>query len=175
MQAAESSAGLKAPQMREILIMSSPIIVRGKRRVESSWQGSSQRIPLIHSAAILVVCCWSRRNRSKKMRRTFLFALFSLLCIAALGQAGPVPAASSANGQNSAQVRAAPAQGTQPVSYASISQLNGMLAQLEASAKSTQPDLAKLRIDRWKTDSGTKKQSLANVDSIQRHLQGALP
>lgn len=50
-----------------------------------------------------------------------------------------------------------------------------MLAQLEASSKSTQADLARLRIERWKTDSGSKKLTLANVDSIQRNLQGALP
>jgi hypothetical protein len=50
-----------------------------------------------------------------------------------------------------------------------------MLAQLEATSKSAQADLAKLRIERWKADGATKKQSLANVDSIQRNLQGALP
>ena len=50
-----------------------------------------------------------------------------------------------------------------------------MLAQLEESSKSTQADLAKLRIERWKTDGNSKKQTLANVDSIQRNLQGALP
>jgi len=32
-----------------------------------------------------------------------------------------------------------------------------------------------LRIERWKTDGSTKKQALANVDSIQRNLHGALP
>jgi chromosome segregation ATPase len=53
--------------------------------------------------------------------------------------------------------------------------LNGLLAQLEESSKRTQADLAKLRIERWKTDGGSKKQMLANVDSIQRNLQGALP
>lgn len=111
------------------------------------------------------------------MKRTFLLATLSaLFCMAAaLGQAGPGPTASPANEQNSTQGRAASAQNTQPVSYASITQLNGMLAQLEASAKSTQADLPKLRIERWKTDSGSKKQTLANVDSIQRNLQGALP
>jgi hypothetical protein len=56
-----------------------------------------------------------------------------------------------------------------------MTQLNGMLAQLEESSKSTQADLAKLRIERWKTDGNSKKQTLANVDSIQRNLQGALP
>lgn len=66
-------------------------------------------------------------------------------------------------------------QSGQPVSYASVTQLNGLLAQLEATAKNTQADLAKPRIERWKTDGASKKQALANVDSIQRNLQGALP
>ena len=66
-------------------------------------------------------------------------------------------------------------QGSQPVSYTSMTQLNGLLAQLEASSKSTQADLTNLRIERWKTDSKSKKEMLANVDSIQRNLQGALP
>jgi len=56
-----------------------------------------------------------------------------------------------------------------------MTQLNGLLAQLEASSKSTQADLTNLRIERWKTDSKSKKEMLANVDSIQRNLQGALP
>lgn len=66
-------------------------------------------------------------------------------------------------------------QSGEPVSYASVSELNGMLSQLEATAKNTQSDLVKLRIEHWKADGATKKQSLSNVDSIQRNLQGALP
>jgi len=62
-----------------------------------------------------------------------------------------------------------------PVSYASVTQLSGLLAQLEATSKTTQLDLAKLRIERWKTDASSKKQSLSDVDSIQRNLQSALP
>lgn len=62
-----------------------------------------------------------------------------------------------------------------PVSYASMTELNGMLTQLEGASKTTQGDLGKLRIERWKMDGGSKKQMLANVDSIQRNLQGALP
>jgi hypothetical protein len=62
-----------------------------------------------------------------------------------------------------------------PVSYASVTQVNGLLSQLEASSKTAQADLVKLRIERWKADGTYKKQSLANVDSIQRNLQGALP
>ena len=53
--------------------------------------------------------------------------------------------------------------------------MNGLLSQLEATSKSTQADLVKLRIERWKTDTSYKKQALGNVDSVQRNLQGALP
>ena len=114
------------------------------------------------------------------MKLTFLLPGVSYwLCMtAALGQSGTSPAAPSANGQYSAQDKvasAAPAQTAQPVSYTSMTQLNGMLEQLEESSKKTQADLGKLRIERWKTDGGSKKQTLANVDSIQRNLQGALP
>jgi hypothetical protein len=88
-----------------------------------------------------------------------------LLCIAAAwGQSGPAPTANSANLQS-----------TQPVSYASVTQLNGLLAQLEASSKNTQADLAKLRIERWKTSGASKKETLGKVDSVQRNLQGTLP
>jgi hypothetical protein len=62
-----------------------------------------------------------------------------------------------------------------PVSYASVSQLNTVLSQLEDASKSAQGDLSKLRIERWKTDSGNKRQTQANVDSVQRNLQNALP
>ena len=114
------------------------------------------------------------------MKLTFLLpGLSSFLCMAAaLGQSGPAPAASSANGPYAAQGRAASgdsAQAAQPVSYTSMTQLNGMLEQLEESSKRAQADLGKLRIERWKTDGSSKKQTLANVDSIQRNLQGALP
>jgi hypothetical protein len=81
---------------------------------------------------------------------------------AAFGQGGPVPAGPANGGQ-------------QPVSYASVTELNGLLAQLEAASKNTQADLLKLRIDKWKTDNSYKKQTLGNVDSIQRNLQEALP
>ena len=99
-------------------------------------------------------------------RNTFLTSLGLWLGIAAaMGQSGPAPSASPA----------ATSQGDQPVSYASMTQLNGLLSQLETTSKSTQSDLVKLRIERWKTDNGYKKQALGNVDSVQRNLQGALP
>jgi len=84
---------------------------------------------------------------------------------AGLGQAGPAAASAEAG---------AP-QGAEPVSYASVTQLNGLLAQLEESSKNTQADLVKLRIEHWKTSTASKKETLNKVDSIQRDLQGTLP
>src|SRR5579863_3905906 len=118
------------------------------------------------------------------MKRTFTVffpGLLSLLVSATFGQgqSGPAPVGAPANSQYSAQGHAGPggpsAQGGEPVSYASVTELNGLLAQLEATSKSTQSDLVKLRIEHWKTDNSYKKQALGNVDSIQRNLQGALP
>jgi cytochrome c556 len=68
------------------------------------------------------------------------------------------------------------ASGTQPpVAYASVSELNGMLAQLQQTAQSMQSDLGKMRIEKWKTGASTKQQTLTNVESLQRNLQSALP
>jgi hypothetical protein len=121
-----------------------------------------------------------RRNLpSPKMKRIPILSLTFLLCAGiAAGQPTAPSAASSpasSNVQYSTQGRPAGPQSIEPVSYASVSQLNGMLAQLEAASKNTQADLVKLRIEHWKTDNASKRQALANVDSIQRNLQGALP
>lgn len=62
-----------------------------------------------------------------------------------------------------------------PVSYASVTQLNNLLANLEQSDKSTVADLSRLRIDRWKTDGSTKRQVQADVQSLLRNLQDAFP
>lgn len=101
--------------------------------------------------------------------------LFSLLWVAtAFGQSenaavGPEGYPYSAQG--------GPASGSQggAVSYASVTQLNELLTQLDATSKTTQADLTRLRIERWKTDSSTKKQTLNDVESVQRNLQSALP
>src|SRR5450755_3105213 len=97
------------------------------------------------------------------MKRTSLLPVFlsSLLWMSsALGQSGPGPAPTAP---------AANKQSGQPVSYASVTQLNGLLASLEATAKNTQADLVKLRIEHWKTSTAGKKDALAAVDSIQRN------
>ena len=67
------------------------------------------------------------------------------------------------------------APGGTPVPYTSVSQLNSILGPLTQASDATQADLQKLRIEKWKTDSGYKKQILGNVDSIKRNLQSALP
>jgi len=101
------------------------------------------------------------------MKRNLLFSIgisLTLIPGSAAGQSGPAPIAVAANvGQG------------QPVSYASVTQLNGLLGQLETISKNTQADLGKLRIEKWKADGSYKKQALGNVDSIERNLQGALP
>lgn len=69
------------------------------------------------------------------------------------------------------------AQGTSsaPVAYASVNELNGILASLKTTATAMQTDVENMRIEKWKTDSSNKRQTQANVDSIRRNLQSALP
>lgn len=100
------------------------------------------------------------------MKRNFLLSpgLFLSCIAAAIAQSGPPPVPSGAPGPQG-----------QPVSYASVTQLNGLLSQIEATSKNTQSDLQKLKIERWKASGSDKKQALGNVDSVQRNLQGALP
>ena len=63
----------------------------------------------------------------------------------------------------------------EPVSYASLSQINALLSQLEQAGQATQLDLAKLRVEKWKADSSNKRQMQSNVESVQRNLHDALP
>jgi hypothetical protein len=53
--------------------------------------------------------------------------------------------------------------------------MNALLAQLEEASQAAQLDLAKMRIEKWKTDSGSKRQAEGNAESIQRNLKTALP
>jgi hypothetical protein len=62
-----------------------------------------------------------------------------------------------------------------PVSYTSISELNQLLAGLQQTSQAMQDDLSHLRIEKWKTDSGTKRQTQSDVESVDRNLQSALP
>lgn len=62
-----------------------------------------------------------------------------------------------------------------PVSYTSISELNQILTSLNQASQSTQNDLSHLRIEKWKTDGNTKRQTQSDTESILRNLQNALP
>lgn len=102
-----------------------------------------------------------------------------LLCAAAVfGQSATSGTPGNAGPQYSVQgtlASAAPPPQGAAVSYASVTQLNDLLSQLEAASKSTQDDLTRLRIEKWKTDGATKKRALADSDSIQHNLQKAMP
>lgn len=69
----------------------------------------------------------------------------------------------------------APTGASAPVSYTSITELNQLIGNLQQSSQSTQDDLSHLRIDKWKTDSGTKRQTENDTQSLLRNLQNALP
>jgi hypothetical protein len=102
--------------------------------------------------------------RNIRRRRTFS-RLMQLGSIATVAAAALAPAAA----QNP------PASSPAPVAYASVSELNGILDQLKTTSTAMQADMAGMRIERWKTDSSNKRQTQANVDSIRRNLQSALP
>ena len=108
----------------------------------------------------------------KRTSRHLIGLCLAVWAVAVVAQSGP--AAGPGAGGPPSTTDGAPAQG-QPVSYASVTELNGLLGQLESGSKNAQGDLAKVRVDRWKTDGSYKKQILANVESIQRNLQSALP
>lgn len=109
-------------------------------------------------------------------KRIFNISLAVLFSAAAWGQSASSKE-TPADHQDTDQVTGVELAGQSgtPVSYASVSQLNGILSQVESASKNTQGDLQRLRIERWKTDKTTKEQALTNVDSIQRNLQAALP
>lgn len=68
-----------------------------------------------------------------------------------------------------------PPSSAQAVPYSSVSELNLLLSQLEQTSQATQLDLAKLRIEKWKTDGNTKRATQEDVESLQRNLKDALP
>ncbi|HSZ61627.1 MAG TPA: hypothetical protein VK828_07500 [Terriglobales bacterium] len=96
--------------------------------------------------------------------------LRSLPCLSAVLAAVLAPAPSNAQAGPAAAATVQP-----PVAYASVNQLNGILTPLQQTSQSMLADLGKMRIEKWKTDSTNKQQALANVSSIQRNLQDALP
>ena len=53
--------------------------------------------------------------------------------------------------------------------------LNSILADIQRVSLSTNGDLSKLRIERWKTDSAEKQQMQQVVNSLQRNISAAIP
>ncbi len=100
------------------------------------------------------------------MSNSLNFFVQSLFCFALISAPALCEAQNVSGGPSGAQ---------SPVAYASVNELNGILSQLQQTAQSIQTDLGKARIEKWKTDGATKKQALADVDSIQRNLQSTLP
>ncbi len=49
------------------------------------------------------------------------------------------------------------------------------LDRLQAAASQANMQIAHMRIDKWKTDAGSKQQAQANAESLQRNLSYALP
>lgn len=70
---------------------------------------------------------------------------------------------------------AAPAQSAPPAQPVNVAELQQTLTQIEQMAQTASLDLAKLRIEKWKADSGTKRQSQSNADSLMSNLSAALP
>jgi hypothetical protein len=96
-------------------------------------------------------------------RKRLAWAILFLACLPASAQTNASTAANTPPLQGNA------------VPWASVGQVNALLGELDSVARVTSNDLARVRIDKWKTDSGTKQQVQANSDSIQRNLQSALP
>jgi hypothetical protein len=49
------------------------------------------------------------------------------------------------------------------------------LDRVQAAAAQTTSDIARMRIDKWKTDADSKKEEQSNANSLQRNLSSALP
>lgn len=58
---------------------------------------------------------------------------------------------------------------------ATVSDLSPILGQLQQTAQSLNLKLARLRIEKWKTDSSIRQQAQQHADSISRNLTAALP
>ena len=54
-------------------------------------------------------------------------------------------------------------------------QVTTTLPQLQRTVENARVDLARVRVDKWKTDAAVKQQAATNIESLQRNLTGALP
>ncbi|HEY1730533.1 MAG TPA: hypothetical protein VGG15_02240 [Terriglobales bacterium] len=61
------------------------------------------------------------------------------------------------------------------VNSAASASMSSDLDRLQAAASQANLDIAHMRIEKWKADSGSKQQAQGNADSLQRNLTSALP
>ncbi|HUQ49531.1 MAG TPA: hypothetical protein VM056_02365 [Terriglobales bacterium] len=80
-------------------------------------------------------------------------ALLFLLVTASLAQTSSAPVAASTNPPD----------------------LQMILQSIDQTAQTAALDLARLRVDKWKTDGDIKQQSQSNADSLSRNISTALP
>lgn len=62
-----------------------------------------------------------------------------------------------------------------PNAFPSSASLGQSLTQIEQVAHQTSLDVAKLRIEKWKMDSSSRRQAQSNADSLLSNLTAALP
>lgn len=72
------------------------------------------------------------------------------------------------------QTASVPAPAAAPAAMNSVD-LGMLLAKIEQDTQTLNAEIDRLRIDKWKTDSGTKQQETENAASIQRNITSALP
>jgi len=97
--------------------------------------------------------------------RNAIYSMCAVLALAAVAGAqvsSPAPGANSP--VNPPQLQPAPA-----------GNLNTTMAQLDRTVDNTRVDLAQLRVEKWKTDSGSKRQAQDNIEALQRNMTEALP
>jgi BMFP domain-containing protein YqiC len=63
----------------------------------------------------------------------------------------------------------------QPAGSYSMTPVLSELDRLQAMSAALEGDISRLRIDKWKADSNSKRQAESNAESIQRNLKSALP
>ena len=70
-----------------------------------------------------------------------------------------------------------PAQNAPPPAQTSTAniEVSGLLNKIDQTSQSASADLSRMRIDKWKADSGDRQQAQANADSITRNVSEALP
>ncbi len=114
------------------------------------------------------------------------FLIFCVVLWAASGWAqSSAPAKSASKSRNAPPAKTNPAPAsTKPAPVIppppsappiNVSPLISTLSALEQSTRQTTLDLARLRIDKWKMDGGSREQVQANTQSLMNNLTEALP